>query len=354
HLRRRQAIGNGVDLRILPLGDSITFGMGSSDGNGYRLLLSNLISKDGNRLNYIGSVKSGSMPNKNNEGWPGAQINAIGVKGRPTYRQRPNVVLLMAGTNDITKQNGVGKAPECLEGLIGEINVACPDAVILVATIPVLNHPIARPNLTNDKPDAYNAAVRADIEKMAKSGKHVALVNMSSVTPAQINEADGTHPTDEGYAVIASAWHEGLIAAGNKGWIQDPWLESSLDSSTASNQQNGEPPADSHLNTTHDEPTDTIHDQSEATTNGNPEKPINDSPGKGANDNHEKAIEEEYAKLVAEDYVNTPPTNSHMRMTSDAANPLPALGHQQLLIAMLSFLVLGWAGRKVIAFCRRP
>ena len=351
HAHRRQPIANGVDLRILPLGDSITFGMGSSDGNGYRLILSNLISKKGNSLHYIGSVKSGSMPNNNHEGWSGFQIKSIGDKGRRTYPQRPNVVLLMAGTNDVTTDKGVEDAPQRLKRLIEEINVACPDAVILVATLPVLNHPIAKPDLTNEKPDAYNAAMKAGVERLANDGKHVALVNMSGVTPAQINRADGTHPTDEGYAVIAAAWYEGLVAAGNKGWIQEPWSESSLDSSTALSQQNDKSLVD--VNTTYDEHVNTTIDQSEGTTDDSHGKPSSGNPGKAANDKDAKAINNDHAKSGAEDHVFAP-MNSHVRMTSDATNALPVLGDQQLFIAMASFLVLGWASRKAIAFCRRP
>ncbi|KAL8864239.1 MAG: hypothetical protein Q9198_009998 [Flavoplaca austrocitrina] len=342
HVHRSPPIANGVDLRILPLGDSITFGMGSSDGNGYRLILSNLISKDGNKLRYIGSVKSGSMPNNNHEGWRGFQIGPIGHKGRPTYPQRPNVVLLMAGTNDILMADDVENAPQRLEGLIGEMNVACPDAAILVATIPVLNHPITNPNLTNEKPDAYNAAMKAGIEKSAKDGKHVALVNMSGVTPAQIHGEDGVHPTDEGYALIAAAWYESLIAAGNKGWIQDPWSESSQDSSTTPSPQNDKNLVDNHVNTTDDNHVNTIDDHHEETTDDKHGKPSNDNPGKATGDNR--------GKSTANDEVNMP-TDNHIKSTSDAINAPQTLGYQQLLIAMVSFLVLGWAARKAVAIC---
>jgi hypothetical protein len=75
-------ISNGVNLRILPLGDSITYGAGSSDGNGYRLALQNMLS--GNNVQYVGSQHSGSMANNSNEGhaelWsarlPNSQISA--------------------------------------------------------------------------------------------------------------------------------------------------------------------------------------------------------------------------------------------------------------------------------------
>ena len=40
------ALKSGKELRILPLGDSITWGFGSSDGNGYRLSLLDALSSE--------------------------------------------------------------------------------------------------------------------------------------------------------------------------------------------------------------------------------------------------------------------------------------------------------------------
>ena len=65
-LLRRNAIAGGVALRILPLGDSITYVEGSSSGNGYRLALYNLLHAE-NEVNYIGRVKSGTMADNANE-----------------------------------------------------------------------------------------------------------------------------------------------------------------------------------------------------------------------------------------------------------------------------------------------
>ncbi|KAK3617285.1 hypothetical protein LTR56_025386, partial [Elasticomyces elasticus] len=61
-----RALEWGVTLRMLPLGDSITWGYLSSDGNGYRLDLENLL--DGNPVEYIGSQQSGNMADNWNEG----------------------------------------------------------------------------------------------------------------------------------------------------------------------------------------------------------------------------------------------------------------------------------------------
>lgn len=63
---KRAAVAPGIELRIQPLGDSITYGFQSSDNNGYRLqLLSDL---SGSKVVYVGSVRNGDMADNFNEG----------------------------------------------------------------------------------------------------------------------------------------------------------------------------------------------------------------------------------------------------------------------------------------------
>lgn len=213
-----------MDLRILPLGDSITFGEGSTDGNGYRLALSKLLTKHGNRLNYIGSVQSGTMANNDHEGHGGFQIVAVGLTGKPDYPLRPNVVLLMAGTNDIVFNNDIEKAPNRLGVVAREILAACPDAAVLVATLT----PLLNPGWT-DKIFDFNAAVPGIIADLEHKGNKVALVDMGRVTATHIDPIAGIHPTDEGYEKIAAVWYDGILAASEKGWIGKPLLGSSQD-----------------------------------------------------------------------------------------------------------------------------
>jgi hypothetical protein len=50
----------------------------------------------GNAVKYIGSLKSGTMTNNQNEGHSGAVINEIASYAPLSLPKRPNVVLLMA------------------------------------------------------------------------------------------------------------------------------------------------------------------------------------------------------------------------------------------------------------------
>ncbi|KAG5297752.1 BKRF1 encodes EBNA-1 protein [Histoplasma ohiense] len=213
---RSKAIAGGSSLRILPLGDSITYGQGSSDGNGYRLPLYDLLSR-WNKVEYIGRERHGSMSNNRHEGHKGFPIGAVGNTGKPDYVERPNIVLLLAGTNDVVFKINLKTAPEVLGRVVDDIVSACPDAVVLVATIP----PLLDRN-REARRLAFNAALPAVMEQRTEAGKHVLLVDLATVTTRHINATDGIHPVDEGYRLIADAWYKSIVHADQKGWIKAP------------------------------------------------------------------------------------------------------------------------------------
>lgn len=86
-----------TELRILPLGDSITYGFASPDGNGYRLKLLNDLTADGDKVVFAGTVQNGTMADNSMAGYPGKTIEYIGDQAPSSLAQNPNVVLLMAG-----------------------------------------------------------------------------------------------------------------------------------------------------------------------------------------------------------------------------------------------------------------
>ena len=213
---RRNAIAGGDELRILPLGDSITYGEGSSDGNGYQLALYNLLHR-ANDLNYIGRVKSGTMVDNDNEGYRGFPIVSIADAVTSQYPEQPDIVLLMAGTNDVIQRHNLSTSSAALDKLTGKVITAYPDAVVLVAEITPLLDPKREARRLE-----FNSAIPGVIKKYADDGRHVGVVDMGRVTPDHINATDGIHPNDEGYGLIAYAWYEAILAAGKKGWLGGP------------------------------------------------------------------------------------------------------------------------------------
>lgn len=88
-------------LRLMPLGGSITHGVGSSDQNGYRKILLDLLRDDGFNVLMVGSRTAGTMSNDNHEGWRGFRIDQIERRAVPSAEKlKPHLFTVNAGSND--------------------------------------------------------------------------------------------------------------------------------------------------------------------------------------------------------------------------------------------------------------
>jgi len=198
---------SGLNLRIACLGDSITFGQGSADGNGYRADLLQLLS--GSNVLFIGSQRNGEMSNNQNEGWSGYNIAGVTLKAPNIYQGKPNVVLLHLGTNDmhIAGQDVAG-APQRLSALIDQIFNNCPDVTIIVASIIM--------SQSNDaaytKIPTYNEAISALIATKIAAGAKLVHIDMQNILTSS-DYVDSLHPNSKGYAKMANAWLSGIQAA---------------------------------------------------------------------------------------------------------------------------------------------
>ena len=76
---------------VLPLGDSITWGMGSNDGNAYRKQLKDSLTAAGITTDFIGTQKNGNMPDNDNQGHSGATIDQIKGYAATALGQKPEV-----------------------------------------------------------------------------------------------------------------------------------------------------------------------------------------------------------------------------------------------------------------------
>ncbi|RXW18293.1 hypothetical protein EST38_g7560 [Candolleomyces aberdarensis] len=203
-----QTIPSGPVI-VLPLGDSITYGMGSNDGNSYRKELKDLLSKDGITIDYIGTVKNGNIQDNDNEGHSGATIAQISGYADTPLRQKPQVVTLMAGTNDMIGQD-VSNAPTRFMQLIDKIFTASPQATVFVASLIPLS-------FSQSNVDQYNSRIQSLIQQSISSGQKVVWVSMASVTNSDL--ADGVHPNAGGYVKMGQAWYNGWVSARQSGWV---------------------------------------------------------------------------------------------------------------------------------------
>ena len=238
---------------ILPLGDSITWGVGSNFVNtpgGYRGELGRELGQAGIPFRYVGTSTDnpplGADPNSyRHDGHPGFRIDEVesdlsgpdrrpgtnggrwmtGLPGRAPLQ--PDVVVVHIGTNDILQAfdpqrrfaggydgaNGaeraafVGDMVERLHRLLGMLWRTAPRARIVLCTIAPLG-------ITGEDPTvaAYDAAIRRLVALGAAQNQALYLADVERAFmegqptgDAGLMGSDGIHPTSAGYVVMAAA-----------------------------------------------------------------------------------------------------------------------------------------------------
>ncbi|KAK2772911.1 hypothetical protein FQN52_004812 [Onygenales sp. PD_12] len=208
------------NLRILPLGDSITKGSLSRDGNGYRKRLRDKLTAYGTGSDFgvdmVGSLRDGKMQDKDHEGHSGERLAQINDYRKLAIRARPNVVLVHAGTNDMDKgtDSQLDLAPSIMERIIDGLFEDAPDATVLVAPVIWANDP-----RMNKRTDAFNAKLETNVRARQKQGKHILTIPIA-IGPDDL--ADRKHPNDAGYEKMAQAWFDGILDAHGRGWLKAP------------------------------------------------------------------------------------------------------------------------------------
>jgi lysophospholipase L1-like esterase len=153
--------------------------------------------------------------------WSGKTIQFIADNVGPSLAQRPNIVLIHAGTNDLnsnnvisTEGNDPAAAAKRLGLLIDKFIDACPDATILVAMIIGTWDP-AQAHRTHQ----FDALVPGVVRQRRDAGKRVLAVDFTSFPNKLLR--DGIHPTNEGYNVFGDYWYD-FVTQIPVEWIQPP------------------------------------------------------------------------------------------------------------------------------------
>ena len=203
------------NLRIMPLGASITYGVGSTTGNGYRQRLLDILKLGGNKVDYVGELKSGTMADPDNEGFKGKLIDEVAKLSRAKIESsKPNIVLLHVGTNDMVQSIDLNTAPQRLGAFVDEILKASPRAVVIVSELIVSRNADVMKRIK-----AFNPRAMAEMKKRRQAGKHVLTV-APHVQTSQMS--DDFHPNNAGYNVMAESWAKALEESQKVGLIKNP------------------------------------------------------------------------------------------------------------------------------------
>ncbi len=205
----RPCPGAGEPCRILPLGDSLTWGIGY-DG-GYRVALFELARAAGKSITFTGSLQNGpalaagvAFP-RHHEGRSGWKIEEVMTTvPQPALKTMPHIVLLHVGTNDVYAHASPALMADRLETLIDRLEQAAPQALIAVAEIVPLTDPELR-----ERAASYNAELSRRVQTRRARGEHLLLVDQFSLFPITLL-SDGVHPIQSGYEQMASAWYAAI------------------------------------------------------------------------------------------------------------------------------------------------
>jgi lysophospholipase L1-like esterase len=195
----------GGPVRIMPLGDSLTDGFNVPGG--YRIELWSLLAADGLCVDFVGSQSNGpsSLPDRDHEGHSGWRVDQIAEAVVPWLRRsRPDVVLLMIGTNDVAQGYALDGAPDRLGALLDRILETQPEVRVVVASIP----PIRDPALER-RVEAYNAAL---VGVAASKGARVSFVDAFAALGEADLDPDGVHVNEVGHRKLAGVWAPAIRA----------------------------------------------------------------------------------------------------------------------------------------------
>ena len=236
------------NLKILPLGDSITVG-GSTSGYRYPLYQHLLPLAPGFQFTGDTTTSPGSLPagnqshsgrssystddiRKNLDGLDFATFSTYGSDARDprgghwltglaspltytvpnrgtfTYGPRaplqPDIILLLAGTNDVNRAGATnGDHRANYSALLDAIYRLRPGVHVFAAKI--------TPHGTNDAPTvAFNAIVEEVVSAFQAAGKAITLVDLHTGFTGGL--PDNLHPDATGYAWMAGKWRDALTA----------------------------------------------------------------------------------------------------------------------------------------------
>ena len=222
-------------LKIMPAGDSITYGVGSTGtgddleetGGGYRKPLWNSLDGAGYSIDFVGRENEPvftDFDDNEHEGHKGIAVKGLrDVIGFRLQNYPADVVLIHLGTNDINN-NGGANAIDDLNILLDNIDIyEDSNSHVTVILAQIINRPCDLSNPVNSCDIRYNqtSALNDDIATLVQNrvnaGDDIRLVNMEDDTGLDYSATsfdffDTIHPTNAGYAKMAAVWFNELDA----------------------------------------------------------------------------------------------------------------------------------------------
>ena len=228
-------------IKIMPVGDSITYGMG--ENGGYRKYLYNSLKQMGySKIDMVGPEGSNSASangityDDNHAGYSGYQIKEIPDWGKQQGNQgslynklveqnavakaQPDIILLIIGTNDMTANRSMDACASDLRAVIDYMLKDMPsDGMIFMGSIPEFTAYGGNAQRVAN----YNSTVKQVAQEYASKGKNVRFADVHGCLNGTNDlGSDQLHPNGTGYKKMGEFWAE----------VLDDYISSSAASTT--------------------------------------------------------------------------------------------------------------------------
>lgn len=194
------------------LGDSITYGQGTTPIEGYRRLLWQWAESERCQVHFAGTLQAGSWPGAFHDGHSGYGIDGLSsvVKLRyGTAIPHADLVLLLVGTNDMGQNpklpyDSIGTSAK-YAALLDQLAAVDPNTTMLVSTLPPIDptkYPVPAENVRD-----FNSRLPAiwDTFDHAHSTPLIRADVFARLAPwGSVRFFDVWHPNPTGYALIAN------------------------------------------------------------------------------------------------------------------------------------------------------
>jgi hypothetical protein len=198
-------LGCEAPVRIMPLGDSITYGSGEiTDPNlttGYRQHLHQLLIEAGYNIDFVGDRQNGKSVmqpfDPDHQGSPGFTAYKIAINVYDYLTANPaDIVLLHIGSNDM------GSSFADTGRILDEIHRYSPEIIVIVSKI------------INSKGSRTISESNTNLERIVleriNHGEKIILVDQDQALSYPDDIWNNSHPADSGYRKMAVVWFEAL------------------------------------------------------------------------------------------------------------------------------------------------
>ncbi len=215
-------------IRIMPVGDSITNGDGETGG--YRKYLDYALKQKNISFDMVGPKKDMNASfnyngqnvqyDSDHAGYSGFQIKEVPgwgqaqntgslynelKNGNKVKQYNPDIILLIIGTNDMTANRDLGACSDDLHALLDYmLENMNQNGMIFLASIPEFTAYGGSPQRVGN----YNSTVKKVAEDYEGSGKHVKFADIHGCLSTSDLSSDNLHPSGKGYEKMGKFWAE--------------------------------------------------------------------------------------------------------------------------------------------------